>query len=401
MNQRLKLFSFLVFSVVATGCSLLPGNKTSEVVYAPTEIGTPVGDKVTRQIGPAGGTLSSGDGRLTLTIPPSAVSETVTFAVAPITNKAAGGIGNAYRLEPDGRTFATPLELSLRYDDNDLDGTAAEALAIAFQDKAGKWHVLDPTGLDDANRSVKFAVTHFTDFSFLATMRLEPPKATLRVGETMQIKLIGCGEPGIFQFPHPGACVMGHEVVMMEWYTDIGTVTSQMNPANYTAPPRKPNPNVATVSVPYNLPDIRGGWGPNYGEVTPYRRGMFTAKITIVDRGYRATGSAGGMSFSGTVCSLDKPFTIVGRSQLTFNFKFTPASGGTDGTVAIGGGGMGVTLHDGHGTYTVTGTETDSPTIALNADTFKGSYPGVGTAQGSGTRYISLVPLEGNECDGQ
>src|SRR5216684_9417787 len=64
----------------------------AELVFAPTEVGTPVGDKVTKDIGPAGGTLVSPDGRLTLTVPPNALTETLPFAIQPITNKAEGGL---------------------------------------------------------------------------------------------------------------------------------------------------------------------------------------------------------------------------------------------------------------------------------------------------------------------
>jgi len=119
----------------------------------------------------------------------------------------------------------------------------------------------------------------------------------------------------------------------------------------------------------------------------------------ILQEDYRATGSGGGLTFSGTVCDLEKPFIINGQSQLTFIFKFTPSSL-TTGAVSVGGGGGGVTLHSVSGTYTVTGLDTDKPTIALSMESFKGSYPGVGTAQGSGTRNIDLVPLEGNEYGG-
>ena len=41
----------------------------AELVFPATEVGTPAGDKVTRNIGPEGGTLVSPDGRLTLTVP--------------------------------------------------------------------------------------------------------------------------------------------------------------------------------------------------------------------------------------------------------------------------------------------------------------------------------------------
>src|SRR5437660_5954425 len=72
----------------------------TEVVFPATEVGTPQGPKVTKDIGPAGGSIVSPDGRLTLTVPQNALTETVKFEIQPITNKAQGGLGGAYRLEP-------------------------------------------------------------------------------------------------------------------------------------------------------------------------------------------------------------------------------------------------------------------------------------------------------------
>lgn len=135
------------------GCGLFSGG-TDDLVLAPTEVGTPVGDKVTKDVGPAGGTLSSGDGRLKLTVPPNVVSELVSFSIQPITNKADNGLGNAYRLEPDGRTFSTPLEISVSYDDKDLEGTVPKALSMAYQDGKGAWHAQRSTKLDQSAKTI-------------------------------------------------------------------------------------------------------------------------------------------------------------------------------------------------------------------------------------------------------
>ena len=79
---------------------------------APTQIASPVGNPISKGIGPAGGTISSADGRITLTVPKDAVSESVQFSIQPISNTAQDGIGHAYRLEPGGRAFVAPLSIS-------------------------------------------------------------------------------------------------------------------------------------------------------------------------------------------------------------------------------------------------------------------------------------------------
>jgi hypothetical protein len=101
--------------------------RDGEMVFAPTEVGTPAGNKVTKDIGPEGGTLVSPDGRLTLTVPQNALTETVPFSIQPVTSKFETGLGLSYRLEPEGKTFATPVDISVHYDDHDLEGTFPEA----------------------------------------------------------------------------------------------------------------------------------------------------------------------------------------------------------------------------------------------------------------------------------
>jgi hypothetical protein len=403
-NTRL----IIVFSIlVATsGCSHFSSTASNEIIYAPTKVGTPVGGKVAKDIGPAGGTLSSPDGRLKLTVPQNALAEKITFTIQPIANNVQTGIGVAYRLGPDGKTFTIPLELSVRYDERDLEGTAAEALAIAFQDGEGKWHVLDPAKLDDTNKSVKFSITHFTDYSFLAKFRLEPSKATLRVGETMQIKLIGCEETrqifGVTMGPGSNhVCIMNGYQYLMNWYADVGTITGTINPAIYMAPPRKPHPNVATVSFPYVISE-EGSHSHASNPASPpneERRGMFTAKITIVDRGYRASGEGDWLvTFSGVICSLEKPFIVYG-SAYNYNLRFTPASD-SNGTWTLD-----TFIEEGKvtggGTYTIENLDSDKPRIKVVGDstvTVPGHPPIRG---GSGTFYLDLVPTDTNECGGK
>lgn len=90
----IKIGVGLALSLLIVGCNFSP-NKASdvEVVLPATEVGTPQGAKATRSIGPAGGTLASPDGRLTLTVPADALKETVAFSIQPVTNNAEGGLG--------------------------------------------------------------------------------------------------------------------------------------------------------------------------------------------------------------------------------------------------------------------------------------------------------------------
>ncbi|CAN5457268.1 hypothetical protein BH10ACI3_BH10ACI3_28230 [soil metagenome] len=404
MIRNCKIFTLLFIVTISTlGCSLLSGKPgDAEAVFAATEVGTPEGNKVTKDIGPAGGTLVSPDGRLTLTVPQNALTETIAFSMQPITNKADGGLGLAYRLEPDGKTFATPLPISARYDDKDLDGTVPEALSLAYQDKNGGWRPQDEAVLDKNARTLTFNTTHFTDWSFLSRLRISPERATVRVGQTVLLKFGPCPYRRNGMLDRLGrwmgritVCEVtnGRQIweIQPNWFADIGTIDQPHElTVTYTAPSRKPSPNVATVSLPYELNDQ----APDSTAWTPHR-GMYTAQITIIDTRYRATGRSGDVEYSGVICDLEQPFEIVGSSNLVkYPFKFAPISG-TGGKVSFSAR-VSVINMDGGGFYTIEGAGTDNPRIAMTLQS-SGHTP-IGSRSGGGTVYINLVPLETDEC---
>ena len=372
------------------------------MVFAATEVGTPEGEKVTKDIGPAGGTLASPDGRLTLTVPPNALTDTIAFSIQPITNQSRGGIGLAYRLEPAGKTFTTPLEISVRYDENDLEGTIPEVLSLAYQDEKGAWH--ETKTMNQTADTITVAATHFSDWSFLTKMRLEPEKATVRVGERLSIVLLGCAQPELTWFQRlfivrgrtytdPDMhCNFGTmDKVPYEWLVDIGTIENGTNPVWFTAPSRKPTPNIATVVFPYSAVD-QHAWKKEDSS----RRGMFLAHITIIDARYRATGRSGDVEYSGVICDLEKPFEIIGSSSLVkYPFKFAPISG-TGGKVSFSAR-VSVINMEGGGFYTIEGVDTDNPRIAMTLQS-SGQTP-IGSRSGGGTVYIKLVPLDTDECN--
>ena len=186
----------LTVGVLAIGALgyILFSSKTrqAEMVFAPTEVGAPEGNKVTKDIGPLGGSITSPDGRLTLTIPQNALAETIEFAIQPVTNKFGVGLGLAYRLDPDGKTFTTPLEISVHYDDHDLEGTFPEALSLAYQDKEGAWHMQKLIKLDKDKKTITVSSTHFSNWSLFPSRTISPAKASLHVGESVDILVTNC-----------------------------------------------------------------------------------------------------------------------------------------------------------------------------------------------------------------
>lgn len=125
----------------------------------PSAIGTPLGAAQSAAIGPGGGTLISLDGRATLTVPPGAVAAPVIFAVQEITNTAPGGVGSAYRFDPQDVSFP---ELTLTF----TPGTPTVAdLTVAAQSGASFWLRYRDVARDLTAGALTVATTHLGDFA--------------------------------------------------------------------------------------------------------------------------------------------------------------------------------------------------------------------------------------------
>ena len=150
-----------------------------------TAVGVATGGAASATIGAAGGSVSSPDGKLVLTIPAGALAADTLIGIQPLTNQAPGKIGAAYRLTPDGQTFLQPVTLRFTYTDNDLLGTAAEFLGAAFQTADGHWQWLGAATVDTTAKTVSVGSTHFTDISLVKGLQIRPASATVPVNGTV------------------------------------------------------------------------------------------------------------------------------------------------------------------------------------------------------------------------
>jgi len=428
MVKYLILIATSVNAVSTLGCSMHSSNASKpDVVFAATDVGKSTGPAVTKSIGPAGGSLDSADGRMTLTVPQNAVAEPVTFSVQPITSSGADAVGNAYRLGPSGHLFETPLEVAFKYEDSELEGTPPEFFIVTYQENDGSWRSLQTIYVDKESKTFTASTTHFSDIRFnradrvgltrlgdpkfdrtpappkppeklsLAQFRVSPEKATLYVGESLPIELTGC--------EHSNAAMKLLDRLLgftehCDWGNGTGSLwnnfileprgvgqVSQSHDAEhvvYTAPSKKPNPNVVRV--------ICGGKFMSAGAPDFFAR-LGVTEVTILDRGYGASGQDGRASYSGVVCDLDKPFSVtITMGPLSFLTNFTPSSpknGAASWAATYGATGSG------GGPYTVT-NEGDGYMILVRMNStvrLAGKQ-----SSGSGDVHIKLTPLTGNEC---
>jgi len=110
-------------------------------------------------------------------------------------------------------------------------------------------------------------------------------------------------------------------------------------------------------------------------------------------KAYRVNGQSNNVSFTGEICSLDKPFSIDAKFPGgTAKTTFTPGGSGS-GTTAVSGGGNGCT-HSGGGTFSL--SSGDSPTLKwTTTDTI--ACPGFSNSR-TATFELKLQPATDLSC---
>lgn len=261
-------------------------------VADPPAASTPVGSiapgavVASATIGAAGGTLTSADGRVAVIIPAGALSADTMLSVAPITNNAHGGIGAAYRMT-GAETFAQPVSLRFSYLDEELAGTTAQFLDVAWQTQDGFWQLADTATVDAAAKTVTATTTHFTDWSFVARFRLNPAVARLKINQARVFQLehsypiygkrarpaddaplLGFGwlpvSPGYGSRVASGWSVDG----IAGGNSTVGTIYADVERGGYAAPEKKPRPDTVTVSVKVTNPLDASDHGEIEAQVT-------------------------------------------------------------------------------------------------------------------------------------
>ena len=139
-------------------------------------------------VGPAGGTVTSADGRATLTIPAGALTTAteITISPAPAPPAGTGVLGPAWQFGPEGLEFDVPVTLMLAYDATLIpDGAdAVEAVVLGYTD-GGEWQEISSLA-DPATETVSGEIDGFSSYAPLLRVRfvqIDPPELVLAPGE--------------------------------------------------------------------------------------------------------------------------------------------------------------------------------------------------------------------------
>lgn len=192
--MKQQLFLTAIICVMVFSCCR-KDQHSKQVKGAPviTEKGTPTGEMHNYTIGPDGGMITSADGKITLIFPAGAVSATTTIGIQPITNNVPLGVGDGYRLTPEGTTFSKPVTIKINYANIPLNNALPEFLWITTQHTDGTWSAIHSSEVNTANKTVTITTTHFSDWALgrFLDLTLEPAATTLKVGKTLQLHVTG------------------------------------------------------------------------------------------------------------------------------------------------------------------------------------------------------------------
>jgi hypothetical protein len=119
----------------------------------------------TMMVGEAGGSLSSANGRLDVSVPPGAVASDVAFTIQQIDSPRAGAVGQVFELGPSGMTFLKPVTLGFHFSEADLGTNSPEALQVATL-ATGGWEMV-PSTCDLTTGIVSGGVLHFSPWTLI------------------------------------------------------------------------------------------------------------------------------------------------------------------------------------------------------------------------------------------
>ena len=253
--------------------------KTGDIaVTTPTDPGTPApitgvvrpvgvstGPLVTEEVGAAGGTVTTPGGAIVITIPAGALTETTSIGIEPITNTNLAGIGAAYRLTPHGQHFAKPVAITFNYTKDKNNVSLQTALGLAYQDNTGIWKFMSAHVIDTSAKKVTYNSTHFSDWSLMDWLVLNPFYAVLGEDEELDItaqqyipltpKPIDDEKPPVTDDGYPvGVPTALEKKYIKEWKLDGPgfLIAGNDNFASYKAPANIPVSYSATVSLQLN-----------------------------------------------------------------------------------------------------------------------------------------------------
>jgi hypothetical protein len=250
----------LALVVALAACGKTSSTPTRLGGPSPSARGVPVSGAVVRSatIDPVlGGSVTSSDGRVTVSAPAGAVSSPLTITVEEITNTAPGGVGFAYRLGPEGTVFTAPVRIAFS-----AAGTtvALDELAIAYQEHQGWWLRLPASTRDATAQTVTVDSLHLSDWSLVGRSP-QDQRGTFHLTWSR----LGASGPTVNLTGDSTLTYVGQDPVasyFLQWGTVTASASLGSTPCTVVAPAAHDlNANVAELLASQFRWGVSGDWG--------------------------------------------------------------------------------------------------------------------------------------------
>lgn len=268
----------MIFSIAfISGCGKDEPAVPIDSIPLVTAVGIPTDLAVTTSIDADGGTFSSADGLLEITVPAGSVNAATSFSIQPIVNNCPGGLGQGYRLLPENVAFAQPILLNFIYPAELIANE--KFLAIAFQGTDHTWFAPKLISLNTSGNIISVSTRHFSDWVLFQKISISPAKSSVKVKKALDLQVVFVGDAKSV------INNLGDELTNLNiaktyasvWHASAGTVVKQdENRATFTAPASVPTSN--PVAVTATLSNVRF----NVYGVT-FSNPQVIAHITITD----------------------------------------------------------------------------------------------------------------------
>ncbi|MEO5978380.1 MAG: hypothetical protein ABIS36_18610 [Chryseolinea sp.] len=265
-----------------------------------TAVGTPTGNATSEVIGALGGSVTSADGIVSLSIPEGALDGNTVIAVEGITNNAPLGIsGAAYRFTPDGQQFKKPVKITFKYSTVLSQGTEPHLLWIVTQAQDGSWQALLKSNVSTDAQTVSGEINHFSDWGIgkFIDLTLEPASPILAPGKSIDLRVSGfiantdaddelaplipsISKSGDSELKSLSTLDDVSIFKIVQWdLEEDGSLSPHGFSATYTAPSKIPTRNPVAVSVELER------FGANGKPVTTFSKVLLVSNVTIGEKG--------------------------------------------------------------------------------------------------------------------
>ena len=190
MNRRMQPAVYLLLLLCLQCMIACKKGKTDPSSYKPVvyPTGQPAGAAVSKMIDGSGGTLTSADNRITVTIPQGALTAATSISVQPISNTLPASPGLSYRLLPEGVTFSKPVNITFHYTDEEIKNSSEDVLSLAYQDKQGYWYKMKSV-VDRVAKTITVQTTHFSDWAMLEEYFISITPNPVKPGATAKLEI--------------------------------------------------------------------------------------------------------------------------------------------------------------------------------------------------------------------